>query len=229
MERLTNEGVYFAPRLNSKAADGTETPIELTKAGAGIEQPLPEKPKSGGIAGFISDVFLIILGLLSSLLYEIFSLVVKPILKTVLAIPVHTFEFAEVIVRPWAVIRNLMNIFFMLSLIAVSLATLFRLGEKWNYRDVLVKIVTMALLINFSLSIAQVILGIAQTFQNQFLPADSQALEALAYSLLVEPFNIARDAAGPGGLSELVGAFVKFFFSLSAFMVFVAITAFGSP
>ena len=227
LERLTNEGVYFAPRLNSKAADGTETPIELTKAGAGIEQPLPEKPKSGGIAGFISDVFLIILGLLSSLLYEIFSLVVKPILKTVLAIPVHTFKFAEVIIRPWAVIRNLMNIFFMLSLIAVSLATLFRLGEKWNYRDVLVKIVTMALLINFSLSIAQVILGIAQTFQNQFLPADSQALEALAYSLLVEPFNIARDAAGPGGLSELVGAFVKFFFSLSAFMVFVAITAFA--
>jgi hypothetical protein len=220
--------ISFTPRLGKKTATLEDEPIALSSdTGGGVVVTPAEPPPrdGGGIGKFVADIIVALLLWLVDILYKLVSLLLIPVLKFVLGIPVHDFEFASVILRPWAVIRNLMNIFFMLSLIAVSLATLFRLGEKWNYRDVLVKLVIMALLINFSLSIAQVILGIAQTMQNQFLPADSRALDALAHTLLVGPMEIIAEAEG--GLTAMVNAFVQFFFALLATMTLVAITAFA--
>jgi hypothetical protein len=178
-----------------------------------------------GIAGFLIELTIALLKMIAQLLNKIFNGVVAPMIELLLRIQVHKFEFTEVILPVWLVIRNLMNIFFMLALIAVSLSTLFRLNEKWNYKNVLVDIAVMALLINFSLTIAQAVLGIAQTIQSQFLPANSDVIKVLAAQLMVAPFNILQTDGG-GTVSALVTAFVYLFLALSAFLTFVAIAGF---
>ncbi len=63
--------------------------------------------------------------------------------------------------------NQLCNIFFILALIIIAMATLFRI-DSYKYRDLLVQLIIAALLINFSLVIAQAVLGLADTVQAQF-------------------------------------------------------------
>src|SRR4051812_42198892 len=69
-------------------------------------------------------------------------------------------------------------------MLVIGLATLFRI-EGYNYKQLLVKVILAALFVNFSLVIAQAVLGIADTLQNQFLPNSTEALNQLGGSLMV--------------------------------------------
>ncbi len=234
MPKVTTQLTLF-PEVKKIGPGTTRTPVVLTAHSGmiiGQHQEEVAHPPAGdgsGIGDFITKIIVLLLYAIAGMLYGAFTLFILPIIEFLLSMQVHKFEFAAVILQPWAVIRNLMNVFFMLALLAVSMATLFRLGEKWNYRQILVKLVIMALLINFSLSIAQVILGIAQSFQNQFIPADGNAIKLLGRELLIGPYenlvqNFGSDA-NIAGVATLVNAFVFFFFGLTAFMTFIAIAA----
>jgi hypothetical protein len=190
-----------------------------------------QDPNAGApdpLMSFISKIIQLILLLVVKIVYEIFALI-SPMIEILLGIQVHEFRFAGVILTIWVVIRNLMNVFFILALLAIAISTLFRLNSKWNYKDVLVDVAIMALLINFSLTIAQAILGVADTLQAQFLPANAEAIKRLGYELMVRPsLAIVHTPifSNNAPVATLASSFIYFFLSVAAFMAFCAIAAF---
>ncbi len=181
-----------------------------------------DSEQSNPIVSAISHFIAGILYLLAQALNWIFGNLLAPIMQTVLSIRVYTSQFSAVILPAWVFLRNLMNIFFILALIMLAIGTLFQM-EGYNYKHTLVEIVKNALLVNFSLVIAQVVLGVAQTLQAQFLPSNSGVITTLGTALIVTPLQAVFNAP-VSDTSTFVSALVIFIFSVGSFMAFVAIT-----
>ncbi len=60
----------------------------------------------------------------------------------------------EIVSIGWNIVRDFMNLFFILGLITIAIATILRI-EAYNYKRLLVNLILMALLINFSKAIAE--------------------------------------------------------------------------
>ena len=150
-----------------------------------------------------------IAGVITELVVNLSYVITTPIIQTVLAIQPHEAAFANVILQGWVVIRNLANILFILALIVVGFGTILRL-DRYNYKSLLTTIVIMALLVNFSLAIAQGILGVADTMQAQFLPQNSQVINRLSYDLIYGPNKNLLNSAknGTGSFSTSVSALI---------------------
>ena len=68
----------------------------------------------------------------------------------------------EGIYRGWVVVRDVLNIFFMLLLLFSAFATIFQV-EKYHLRKVIIMLVVMALLVNFSFPIALFIIDFSNS------------------------------------------------------------------
>lgn len=185
---------------------------------------------SSPIAGFLSEIIGVLLGLVQELIYAIFSFLIAPIIQAMLAIQTYKDNFVAVIYPGWIVIRNLCDIMFIVALIVIAMATLFRL-ESYQYKHLLVQLILAALLINFSLVIGQVVLAIADTVQAQFLPPNVTVIKSLAGDLMVNNWRSTFLSNGlqqlfNGSFSDIVIPIFYLALSLGSFMVFVAIAAF---
>jgi len=116
--------------------------------------------------------------------YFIFYYFVAPFIQAMLSIQAYKDTFVAIIYPGWEVVRNLCNILFIIAIVVIALATLFRI-DSYQYKTLLVQLIIAVLLINFSLVIAQVILGLADTVQAQFLPANVTVIRSLAGNLMV--------------------------------------------
>lgn len=155
--------------------------------------------------------------------------IIGPFIETILSIPTYTDDFAEVIYPAWEIFRNLGNIFFILAIVAIGVATVFRISG-WAVKDLLVKLIVGAILINFSLTIAQSILGMADTLQNQFLYTDPSgggngAVRVIANHLFTA--DIWRDVPGAtlGTFDDTIRIFINFWLIFAAFIAFLGIAA----
>ena len=115
-----------------------------------------------------------------------FSVIVSPMLASLLSVRVYTDGFVNVIYPGWEILRNVCNIYFILAIIAIAMGTLFRV-ESYKFRHLLVQLIIAALTVNFSLIIGQAILGVADTVQNQFLPNNEQVINQLSRDLMPAP------------------------------------------
>jgi len=181
----------------------------------------------GPLIIFINMVIGIILGFFQEIIYSIFYLLIAPIMQAMLSIHVYKDEFVSVIYPGWIVLRNLCNIIFIVAIMAIAMGTLLRV-EAYKSRSVLVQLILAALMVNFSLVIGQVILGVADTVQSQFLPNNRDVIRALAKDLMV-PYRATfqkLDIVQLGNFSETVKQFMFLILSIGSFMVFLAIAAF---
>ncbi len=157
-----------------------------------------------------------------------FFWLIAPIIQAFLSIHVYTDAFVAVIYPGWEVVRNLCDILFIVALIAIAMGTLFRV-ESYQYKHLLVQLVIAALLINFSLVIGQAVLGLADTVQAQFLPANVTVIRSLAGTLMVGYRDIVYNGFDPqslGTFAATVQPVFLFALSLGSFAVFCAIGAF---
>ncbi len=194
-----------------------------------------DQQSSGGLGetllDFIRKVITHLLSLLTSLVYYVFSYIVAPFLVAILKIQAYKDDFVSVIYPGWLILRNISNIIFIIALLAIGLGTMFRVNG-YQARSLVINLVLMALLINFSLVFAQGVVALADTVQAQFLPGDSQVINALAAKLMVEPLQLLRDSTGGQGfgastaLADISKAFVLLLFSVAALFAFVAVAAF---
>ena len=187
---------------------------------------------TAGILCIVGKVIGAMLGFFVDIIAWLTAHLLLPITENVINIQVHTAAFAAVIIQEWVFIRNLCNIFFIATLIMLGITTLVQVGN-YDPKKVLPKLVISALLINFSLAIAQAILGVADVLQAQFLGANADQakiiLENLAYRLMTAPLaHITAAAAQTGtGLSvALVTEVVYFLVAIVAMFVFIALTAY---
>lgn len=184
-----------------------------------------------GLFAFLAKVIGFLIGIINEFVFLMFWTLVVPIIKAMLSIRTYTDAFSNVIYPGWEVLRNLANIFFIVSLIFIALATLFRM-ESYNYKHLLVNVILAALLVNFSLVIGQAILGVADTIQNQFLPNNTIVIERLGQKLMVEQYRktiydqTLSDTAKFGPTSTVVKMMFLAMLAIGAFVTFAALAVF---
>jgi hypothetical protein len=195
-----------------------------------------QNPTNGknSIATLINEIIGTIVQFIQYTLYSIFSFLIAPLISALLSIHPYKDSFVAVIYPGWIVVRNICNIFFILALIIIAMATLFRI-EAYQYKHLIVQLIIAALLINFSLVIAQAILGLADTVQAQFLGNNVTAINTLAKNLMVNNnsslFNTALTNANAGTVngSLFIGTMQNLFWlalTIGSFCVFSAIAVF---
>ncbi|MFA7314979.1 MAG: hypothetical protein WC025_03585 [Candidatus Magasanikbacteria bacterium] len=85
----------------------------------------------------------------------------------------------------WVMVRDVANMFFVVSLLVIAFATILGI-EKYEWKKSLVKLIAMAILINFSNLIAQLIIDAAHVFTITFL----NAVSASAGGNLINMFSM---------------------------------------
>lgn len=198
----------------------------VTSAGGGQKDP------GGFLLDLVNRFIGIVAGLINEAVYFLFYWIIAPALQAMLSIRTYTDTFAAVVYPGWEIVRNICNLFFIVALIAIALATLFRV-ESYHFRQLLVKLIIAALLVNFSLAIAQVVLGIADTIQNQFLPNNIEVIRSLARDLMVDK---SRDVAlnnifvlranQLGTFSDTIRLLLTVSMSLASFVILGAVAVF---
>lgn len=87
----------------------------------------------------------------------------------------NAFSTAPVVQTGWVIVRDIVNMFFIIILLVSAFATIVGAWEDFNYRRVLPKLLLMAILINFSRTLIQLLIDFSQvvmlTFVNAFQSA----------------------------------------------------------
>lgn len=209
---------------------------EVITTGGTNAAPAPTAAQT--LYGFITRVISDLIILIQSWLFRIFAYIVVPILNALLRVRPYEDAFVNVIYPGWLILRNLANIFFIVSLLVVGLRILFQLSASGTAVGFIRRLLIMALLVNFSLVISQGIIGIADTVQSQFLPGNTKIIEALGQKLMVEPLKNFREEIthkdqgvfnsenSEAALSDTIKPIVLLILSIAAFFSFIAIAAF---
>ncbi len=109
----------------------------------------------------------------------------------------NDFLDATAVATGWVIVRDLANMFFILILLVISIATILRV-EAYSYKKLLPKLLLMAVLINFSKTISGIIIDFAQvvmlTFVNAFqAAAGANFFQALGIDKLFSFDNILQN------------------------------------
>ena len=112
----------------------------------------------------------------------------------------NNFIDVSVVKLGWVMVRDVANMFFIVGLLVIAFATI--LGfESYEWKHGLVHIVLMAILINFSNLIAQLIIDVAHIFTITFL----NAVSATAGGNLITLFQMDKVLALASGSSDALG------------------------
>jgi len=222
---------------------GKDIFVQYYKTDADLQQALLNKERPAGIPaygsnqgdsglknegskifGLINTIIGAIIGLIQEFIYIVFYWLLAPMIQAMLSIHTYTDTFAAVIYPAWLIVRNICNILFIISIIAIGLGTLFRL-DSYEYKHLLVQLIIAALMVNFSLVIAQAILGLADTVQNQFLPNNVEVIRSLAKDLMLGYRDVVYNAdfASRGYFSSTVKPLFYLSLAMGSFAVFAAI------
>ncbi len=217
-------------------------PDQGDTTGGVCNQTIPDNSLTGSLFSFLRQVIAYIVLVLTGIIYYIFSSILVPVIVALLGIHPYKDSFVNFIYPGWLILRNISNIFFIIALLWIGLRTIFQMEDAAKSRTFILRLILAALLVNFSLVIGQAIVGIADTVQSQFLPADSKVVETLGFKLMVDPIITFRGTEGGGqdnyGLTEggnfttqglasdLPKAVILLILAISAFFAFVALIAF---
>jgi hypothetical protein len=165
----------------------------------------------GTVLNSILTVVAAVVAVFTAIAGEIFSIAVKWVTN------VQTLP--AIVDVGWTVVRDIANMFFILILIVISLATILRI-EEYDYKKLLRDVVIMALLVNFSKEIALVLMNFVGMIVRLF--ANDLGLDSIGtfyYSFIrggVVPFG-----GWMGGLADGIGRLV---YALVALFTFVALS-----
>ncbi|MEK7570063.1 MAG: hypothetical protein AAB515_01295 [Patescibacteria group bacterium] len=138
----------------------------------------------------------------------------------------NDFVNAPAVQTGWAVTRDLSNMFFIIALLLISIGTVFNIQE-YRYSRLLPKLVAMAILINFSKTIAVFFIDLSQvvmlTFVNAFKDlAAGNLTKAIGIDQIMDFAQTSNAAGGDINLLSVLGALVA-----GAIMIFVALVVVG--
>src|SRR3989344_4763396 len=116
--------------------------------------------------GIVRDLLWSFLWLVSKLLW-----IAQSIFTYSLTISTSFSDKLPVIEVGWKVARDATNIFFIIILLIISIGTILRIPNYGNTKQLLVRLILMAVLINFSLAIGSVVIDFSNVLGIQFLTA----------------------------------------------------------
>lgn len=125
--------------------------------------------------------------------------------------------------RGWRIVRDTMNMFFILALIAIALGTILRLKEYSEYKHLIGKLILMALLINFSKAIAMALIGLSDFVTQAFVNNDNFSQFYAAGATFTDlDYGQSNIFANIG--STVVQAISAVFFTFYVFAAYAAVT-----
>ena len=123
----------------------------------------------GPILSLVNSILGVVVWIVRQIVWALSNWVVLPILDITLSL--DGANIASIVYVGWTYVRDFVNMFFILILIVLGFATILRI-ESYNYRHILVELILMAVLVNFSLVIARIIVQVADLLQFAFLSRD---------------------------------------------------------
>jgi len=123
------------------------------------------------------------------------------------------FIDSEAVTQGWVIIRDVVNMFFIVILLVIAFGTIFNV-QNYSYKVMLPRLLIMAVVINFSRTIAGILIDFGQvvmlTFVNGFAAAaGGNFVNALRINELLELSNDAKDISTVGTI--LVGYLLALF------------------
>ncbi|MBI4049337.1 MAG: hypothetical protein HY395_00770 [Candidatus Doudnabacteria bacterium] len=118
-----------------------------------------DKKEASGVSKVVGLVLGFIVDLLNRMIAGLTAIAGR-ILTYVLELIIVKAEMPQIVTAGWKIVRDIMNMFFVLIMIVISLATILGL-ENYNYKKLLTKLILMALLINFSQIIAVTLIDLS--------------------------------------------------------------------
>src|SRR3989338_1289026 len=90
------------------------------------------------------------------------------------------------VITGWGIMRDVANIFFVLILLVIAFATIMNI-EKYGYRSLLKRLIVMAILVNFSMTIVGLMIDLSQVVMLSFVAA----IKNVASGNIVVAFGLA--------------------------------------
>ena len=174
--------------------------------------------------GAVSNAFAYGLSIIFTILGKLLAVLVS-MLDWVVRIRIYTD--LPVIQSSWKIMRDFANMLFIIALIVMAYGTIFNV-PKYDFRSLLPRFITIAVLINFSLVLSGLMIDATQILNNTFLNAMGDISGRLGQGL--SPAQLLPNTANLGdaqGIVDIVGAsIITLFFAiwfLFAFIVSVAV------
>jgi len=150
-----------------------------------------------GAIGWVTYVINLILGFIAGILFEIGGSLVQ------FALDLNSNIVSQpIVIIGWQILLNFANLGFVLAIIVIAFATIFRV-QSYAMKQTLWKLIVAALLVNFSLVIAGAFINVADIVTNSF-QKESKLGPMEAATTLAKAFDIQRllQVGGSGGPAE---------------------------
>ena len=183
---------------------------------------------TGTLLSVVNGILTAIIGILRWIVWLIAVYVVMPILEVTLTM--DAANIASTIQFGWTFVRDIVNMIFILILIVLGFATMLRM-ESYNYRQILVELIIMAVLVNFSLVIARIIIQIADIVQFTFLP-QGEGMSGVRYLfqvLIQDQTKVAINGLSfstAGALASSASLIFQFILELGVVITFAALASY---
>jgi hypothetical protein len=175
---------------------------------------------TGQFLGFICSGITLILGLIVELLGKLVTLILSILLAFA---KYNAFASAAPVQVGWPIVRDICNMFFIIILLVSAFATIIdQAGSDLHYSKVLPKLLAMAVLINFSKTLIQLLIDFSQvvmlTFVNAFAAsASGNFVNALGLTTIMQ-----LDTSIPAGTANMANIIISYM--LAIFMLGIMIS-----
>jgi len=178
----------------------------------------PTTPKDADAASSVGEllswipgkIFLFVSSLISAGLVALFGLIISleaQIIDYILSPANFSFTNAPIVTLGWGITRDFANMFFILILLIIAFATVLKI-QSYAIKQLWWKVLTAALLINFSLVIAGFVIDFSQVLTtfliNQAIGGEGSITSRLASNMqILNFFNPAPPTSIGGGITQL--------------------------
>jgi|GEM_PF-2391412 len=146
-------------------------------------------PGSDDIANLVASVGNLFAGLLAGLIVTVIEYLIPVMLY-------NDFSNAPVVVYGWALMRDTVNMFFVIVLIVIAFGTIFG-SSKFKWQTQVPRLLIFAILINFSKTLAGLMIDFGQVVMLTF----ANALSEIAAGNMIQLFGLDKINAFSGGAS----------------------------
>jgi hypothetical protein len=192
-----------------------------------LASPQPAQAQLGALLGGISDdVIYWLLGIVANVGVFIFG----KLLLLFIDILIRVFQFnnfidANAVTIGWVIVRDIANMFFIVGLLIIAFATIFRI-ESYQYKNLLFKFLIAALLVNFSKTIAGILIDVSQVIMLTFVNAFANvAAGNFTYGFGITEMVKFSSEVGAGGFSGEQGSLLSVIGAMAVGILMLAVAA----
>ncbi len=184
-------GVFLLNNITFGIEIMSEETLPLSEAG-----PMPDII-GDTVGGFMLDTLRQIINGFFMLLITVFGFLLTLLIQLLIQVAQYNdFINSDIVSTGWTMVRDICNMFFVIVLLVIAFATVLKI-QSYSYKNLLKKLIIMALLINFSKTICGFFIDFAQvamlTFVNAFKDASYNLVEMLGITSILKLAAITPD------------------------------------